>query len=103
MNFVQYVEQIPNVTIAKRIAAAYVADYRRLDFDEVKAFLIKTAPQYTSVENIAARIEELKLDNNRAIRIIAPIFLRDILLNQDDFISIQKETDSSILNYEKEK
>jgi len=101
MNFVQYVEQIPNITIAKRIATAYVADYRRLDFDEVKAFLIKTAPQYTSFENIFARIEELKLDSNRAIRIIAPIFLRDILLNQDDFISIQKETDSAILNYEK--
>lgn len=101
MNFVQYVEQIPNVTIAKRIANAYVADYRRLDFDEVKEFLVKTAQQYTSYENISARIEELKLDNNRAIRIIAPIFLRDILLNQDDFISVQKETDSAILNYEK--
>lgn len=101
MNFIQYVEQIPNVTIAKRIANAYVADYRRLDFDEVKAFLIKTAQQYTSYENIAARMEELKLDNSRAVRIIAPIFLRDYLLNQDDFISIQKDTDTAILNYEK--
>ncbi len=102
MDFVQYVEHIPNVTIAKRIANAYVADYRRLDFDEVKAFLIKTAQQYTSFENICARMEELKLDSNRAVRIIAPIFLRDYLLNQDDFISVQKDTDSAILNYEKD-
>lgn len=101
MNFITYVEQIPNVTLAKRLATAYVADYRRLDFDEVKEFLIKTAQQYTSYENISARIEEIKLDSNRAIRIIAPIFLRDYLLNQDDFISIQKDTDSAILNYEK--
>ena len=101
MNFTQYVEQIPNVTIAKRIANAYVADYRRLDFDEVKAFLVKTAQQYTSYENICARLEEIKLDNNRAVRIIAPILLRDYLLNQDDFISTQKETDTAILNYEK--
>lgn len=100
MKFVQYIEQIPNITIAKRIAAAYVADYRRLDFDEVKAFLIKTAPQYTSYENICARLAELNLDSNRAVRIIAPILLRDYLLNQDDFISIQKETDTAILNYE---
>lgn len=101
MNFAQYVEQIPNITIAKRIANAYVADYRRLDFDEVKAFLIKTAQQYTSFENISARMEKLKLDSNRAVRIIAPIFLRDYLLNQDDFISIQKDTDTAILSYEK--
>lgn len=100
MNFAQYVEHIPNVTIAKRIAAAYVADYRRLDFDEVKAFLLKTAQQYTSYENISARLDEIKLDSNRAVRIIAPILLRDYLLNQDDFISTQKDTDTAILDYE---
>ena len=101
MDFVKYVDQIPNITIAKRIASAYVADYRRLELDEIKSFLIKTAPQYTSYDNISARLEELKLDNNRAVRIIAPIFLRDILLNEDDFISIQKDTDAAVLNYEK--
>ena len=101
MEFIKYVEQIPNITIAKRIANAYVADYRRLEFDEVKEFLIKTSQQYTSFENISARLEELKLDNNRAIRIIAPILLRDYLLDQDDFISPCKDTDSAILNYEK--
>ena len=46
-------------------------------------------------------MEEIKLDSNRAVRIIAPILLRDYLLDQDDFISACKETDSAILNYEK--
>lgn len=101
MDFVKYVEQIPNITIAKRIANAYVADYRRLELDEIKTFLVKTEKQYTSTENIANRLEELNLDNNRAVRIIAPILLRDYLLDQDDFISPCKETDSAILNYEK--
>lgn len=101
MNFVTYVEQIPNITLAKRLANAYVVDARRLEFDEVKTNLIKAAQQYVSFENISARIDEIKLDNNRAVRIIAPIFLRDYLLNQDDFISTQKETDTAILNYEK--
>lgn len=101
MDFIKYIEHIPNITIAKRLASAYVADYRRLEFDEIKEFLVKTEKQYTSYENICNRLEEIKLDGNRAVRIIAPILLRDYLLNQDDFISPCKETDSAILNYEK--
>ncbi len=100
MEFIKFIEQIPNITIAKRIASAYVADYRRLELEEIKVFLIKTAKQYTSFENISNRLDELKLDSNRAVRIIAPILLRDYLLNQDDFISPCKETDSAILSYE---
>ena len=53
MNFIKFVDQIPTTVIAKRIASAYVADYRRLSLDEIKEFLIKTAPQYTSYDNIA--------------------------------------------------
>lgn len=101
MDFIKFVEQIPNVTIAKRVATAYVADYRRLSFEEIKEFLIKTSQQYTSFENISSKLEEIKLDENRAVRIIAPILIRDYLLNQDDFISTCKDTDSAVLNYEK--
>lgn len=101
MDFVKFVEQIPNITIAKRVASAYVADYRRLELEEIKEFLKKTAKQYTSFENISNRLDEIKLDSNRAVRIIAPILLRDYLLNQDDFISTAKDTDSAVLNYEK--
>lgn len=101
MNFISYIEQIPNITVAKRLAAAYVADYRRLEFEEIKEFLKKTAQQYTSYENIFNRLEEIKLDSNRAVRIIAPILLRDYLLDQDDFISESKDTDTAIINYEK--
>ena len=101
MDFIKVIDLLPNVTVAKRVASAYVADHRRLEFDEVKECLVKTAKQYTSFENISNRLEEIKLDPNRAVRIIAPIMLRDYLLDQDDFISICKDTDSAILNYEK--
>ncbi len=101
MDFIKFVEQIPNITIAKRIASAYVMDHRRLDFEELKNGLRKTAKQYTLFENIKNRLEEIKLDSNRAVRIIAPILLRDYLLNQDDFISPTKDTDSAVLTYEK--
>ena len=102
MDFIKFVEQIPNITIAKRIASAYVADYRRLDLEEIKEFLKKTEKQYTSFENISSRLNELKLDSNRAVRIISPILLRDYLLDQDDFISICKDTDTAVINYEKD-
>ncbi len=101
MDFRSYIEQIPNITMAKRVAAAYVADYRRLGIDEIKQFLDKTAPQYIDAQNIAKSLNELKLDSNRAVRIITPILLRNYLLNQDDFISTQKNTDAAVLAYEK--
>jgi len=100
MDFKNYIEQIPNITVAKRVATAYVADYRRLGLDEIKIFLEKTSQQYTSAENISMRLDEIKLDSNRAVRIIAPIMLRNYLLNQDDFISSQKDTDAAVLSYE---
>lgn len=101
MDFRTYIEQIPNITIAKRIATAYVADYRRLGIEEIKEFLVKTAAQYTSKENIAKSLDELKLDSNRSVRIIAPVLLKNYLLDQDDFISHQKDSDAAVLEYEK--
>lgn len=62
MDFIKYIEQIPNVTIAKRIASAYVADHRRLSFEEIKENLQKTEEQYISYKNISNRIAEIQLD-----------------------------------------
>lgn len=101
MDFLKFVEVVPNITIAKRIASAYIADYRHLELEDVKACFIKTQKQYTSYENIIARLEEIKLDDDRSVRIIAPILLRDYLIDQDDFVSTTKDTDNAILNYEK--
>jgi len=100
VDFLSYIDLIPNITIAKRVATAYVADFRRLGIDEIKEFLVKTAPQYTSFENIAKSIDDIKLDANRSVRIIAPILLCNYLLDQDDFISTQKDSDTAVLAYE---
>ncbi len=102
MKFIQYVDLIPNVTIAKRIANAHVADYRKLDLEEIKGCLKKTEQQYTSFENISKSIDMINLDASRAVRIIAPILLRDYLLEEDDFISNAKETDKAVIAYEKD-
>ena len=101
MDFRSYIDQIPNITIAKRVAAAYVADYRRLGIDEIKEFLVKTAGQYTSVNNITNSLDDIKLYSNRSVRIIAPVLLKNYLLDQDDFISAQRDSDAAFLGYEK--
>ena len=100
MNFRSYIEQMPNITVAKRIAAAHVADYSRLDIDEIKVFLGKTSAQYTSYENISKALDEIKLDCNQSVRIIAQIMIRNYLIDQDDFISTQRDTDTAVLAYE---
>lgn len=102
VNFFDFVSQLSSITTARRVASAYVADYRRLDLDEIKDFLVKTASQYTSYENISERMKEIKLDSNRANRIIAPVLLRAYLIDQDDYISPCKDTDTAVINYEKE-
>ena len=46
MKYLDCVNNSQNINELKRIASAYVEDCRRLDFDELKASLIKTKGQY---------------------------------------------------------
>lgn len=100
MKYQSCVANSPNVNELKRIASAYVEDCRRLDFQELKASLLKTEGQYISYENIEKALERLKLHENPVVRIIAPIFLKGCLLDQDDYMSPCKVTEESVLNYE---
>ena len=59
MNFIKFVEQIPNITIAKRVASAYVADYRRLELDEIKEFLLKLGIDENIAEIDCCKIEHV--------------------------------------------
>ena len=94
------VENSANINELKRIASAYVEDCRRLDFQELKNSLLKTEGQYVSYENIAKRLDGLKLHENPTVRIIVPIFLKGCLLDQDDFMSACKVTEEAVLSYE---
>ena len=46
------VANVSTFTDLKRVANEYVIDYKRLSFDELKAAVVKTAPQYSNEENI---------------------------------------------------
>lgn len=102
MKFKEAVQNISTVLDLKRIASAYVIDYTRLGTDEIKAALVKTAPQYSHLENIKEAIIHMVINKERNIRVLGIVILKSILLNCDDFMSMQEETDNEILSYEQE-
>lgn len=85
----------------KRIANPYVIDFRKLSFDELKSAMITTLPQYENESNIVKMLDKLAVNENQAIKNIAPIFIKEISLNKDDFMEYQKVVDEEILGYEK--
>lgn len=100
MKYTNCVELSINVNELKRIAGAYVEDSRRLNAEELRECLLKTEGQYTSFDNIKKQLNKLKLHVNPAVRIITPIFLKQYLLDEDDFMSASKRTEEKILEYE---
>ena len=100
MKYRNCIENSPNVNELKRAASAHVEDYRRLDFQELKNCLLKTEGQYISYENIEKCLNKLKLHDNPVVRIIVPIYLKEYLLDEDDYMSSCKATEEAILRYE---
>ncbi|MBR5388665.1 MAG: hypothetical protein IK147_04315 [Clostridia bacterium] len=100
MKYLDCVNNSQNINELKRIASAYVEDCRRLDFDELKASLIKTKGQYVSYENIEKQLNRLKLHENPTVRIIVPIILQSYLLDEDEFTSLCKATEEAVVKYE---
>ncbi|PLW79950.1 hypothetical protein C0585_05130 [Candidatus Woesearchaeota archaeon] len=101
MLFNEAVESIGTLTDLKRIASAYVIDYRNLSQEEIVEALKKTAPQYYHEQNIIDTLENIYLNPERNIRIISIILLKNILLNKDNFMELQKDVNKDILEFEK--
>lgn len=100
MKFVECVNNVSTFMELKRLANEYVIDYKRLSFDELKAAMIKTAPQYYNLENVYKTIERLNLHENENVRILFDIIVREILLNEDNFSLSQKDLEDEVLLYE---
>jgi hypothetical protein len=96
---------VPNISTfldKKRIASQYVIDYKNLDEKALDEALIKTAPQYYNEENVRVTINKLLFHSERDIRILHKIILKEILLNQDDFLMPQNELDQAVIDLEQE-
>lgn len=96
---------VPNISTKrdkKRIATEYVIDYSQLDDEELEKAILKMASNYYSNENVQARLLELMYDDDRNIRILHMIMLRDILLNQDEFTMAQSSLDQAVVDFEQD-
>ena len=100
MKFSEVAQSIGRITELKRFASAYVIDFRNLEPEEIKAALIKTAPQYFHRDNVRVACDSLAFSDDRELRTLAPMLLRRILLQQDGFISPFRETEDSVIEWE---
>jgi hypothetical protein len=76
-----------------RIASAHVIDFKGLDEDELRNALLKFKPQYVDQESVEAALDYAFYGNpDPIIRSLSRVIMIDILLNQDGFHLVQKET-----------
>ncbi|MBQ7965960.1 MAG: hypothetical protein IJ331_07765 [Ruminococcus sp.] len=102
MKFNECVDKVSTFTDLKRFANEYVIDYKRLSFEELKSAVVKTAPQYSNEENIRSVVRSIELNIDRNIRVLFNIYIRNILLNCDDFTESVRVLEDKIIAYEQD-
>ena len=100
MKLAKAFDNIGTVTELKRIASAYVIDYRGLSDDEIKAACKKTAPQYYFEENVSTALTSIFLHENREMRILCSLILQNVLLQKDSFMCPKRESEDEIISFE---
>lgn len=102
MKFNECIEKVSTFTDLKRFANEYVIDYKRLSYDELKSAVIKTAPQFSNEENIRTVVRSIELNPDRNIRVLFNIYIRNILLNCDDFTESLRVLEDKVIAYEQD-
>lgn len=94
------VDNIGTLTELKRIASAYVIDYRALSEAEIREALKKTGPQYYHEPNVRDALQRMLRGDSRDARILTSLILRNVLLNKDDFTCPKRETEDDVTAWE---
>lgn len=102
MKFNECVEKVSTFTDLKRFANEYVIDYKRLSFEELKSAVNKTAPQFSNEDNICSVVRSIELHVDRNIRVLFNIYIKNILLNCDDFTESTRVLEDRIIAYEQD-
>ncbi|PAT01145.1 hypothetical protein CI105_08425 [Candidatus Izimaplasma bacterium ZiA1] len=102
MDFKTVVKNISTSNELKRVANAYVIDFRSLSKEELVEALIKTGPQYSHKENVEETLENCLYHDNRNLRTITPILVKHILLNKDDYKLESKKLNDEIIKFEQQ-
>lgn len=100
MNIAKAVDNIGTLTELKRVASAYVIDYRNLSDTEIKSALIKTAPQYYFPANLEKTLRESFFNENRDIGTLTFLILKLVVLHKDDFMCPKRELEDEIISWE---
>lgn len=100
MKFIEAIDKVSTFSDLKRVANEYAFDYKQLSFEELKAAVKKTAPQYSNYDNVSTVVSFFELHPNRNMRILFSIILKSILLNCDDFTEEQRNVEDKVIAYE---
>lgn len=100
MKFGRSVKSVSTKIDLKRFASAHVVDHRNLRDEEIIPALLKTAPQYFHLPNIRKEIQSCLLSPDRSLRILTNLFLKEILIHQDDFLMARIDLDEEIIRWE---
>lgn len=99
MDFEVVAQNISTLNDIKRVANAYVFDYKSLTKEELIRALIKTKKQYFDIDNVKKAYNQMIFNDNRDYRVIAPVIIKDILLNHDGFMIECKELNEEVIKY----
>jgi len=100
MKFEKCINNMSGKNELKRVAEAYVVDYKNLEINELKEALLKAAGQYFDKKNVELAMESMLLSEKRDDRIITRMMLKEVLLNKDDYKREKKIVDDEVLAYE---
>jgi hypothetical protein len=93
--------QCPNITDLRRVARAHVVDHRQLSNDALAAAIIKSQPQYVDRGTLERSVYQILHDEPKEdVRVLAYVFLVDVLLEQYDTQLPEEETDERVIGFE---
>ncbi|MFO8006226.1 MAG: hypothetical protein R6V05_00665, partial [Candidatus Brocadiia bacterium] len=87
MKFAEAVDSIPTLHALKRIASAYVVDYVHLDTEQLRANIMRVKNQFTHPDQVKQALDSASYENDDLTkRVLSPLIVRDILLNEYEHI-----------------
>lgn len=102
MKFSKTVANIARTNDLRRIAKSRLIDVTRLNEEELRQALAENWKLFSDCEEIKERLERAIFHRDPEVRIIAPILLVEIFLQQSDLSLPQTETESLVLDWEQE-
>ncbi|MFW6188998.1 MAG: SAP domain-containing protein [Planctomycetota bacterium] len=101
MKFDDVVDSIPTIHALKRTASAHVVDYAHLGSDELRSNIRRVRNQFTHPESVEASLSQIFFQSDDIhLRTLAPLIVKDILLNEHGYMLPIMELQERLLEIE---